>query len=106
MEAQYSNISRELRDGVCILTFDRRGSPANIFDRATLNELNAHLDFISAKPGLKGVILTSAKKTIFIAGADLKFFANPRKAGDLRAFVEFGQATFNRIEQLPVPDHH
>ena len=34
-------------EDICILTFDRPGSSANIFDRATLEELNRHLDFIA-----------------------------------------------------------
>src|SRR5438045_8619579 len=56
---------------VCILTLDRPGSSANIFDRATLRELNEHLDFISSHSELQGLVLVSAKESIFIAGADL-----------------------------------
>src|SRR5215469_8815857 len=59
-------------DGICVLTFDRPDSAANVFDRATLLELEEELDFIVGAPQLKGVILTSAKRSIFIAGADLK----------------------------------
>ncbi len=33
-------------DGVCVLTFDRPGSTANVLDRATLLELDAHLAFL------------------------------------------------------------
>ena len=66
------NIRREITaEQICILTFDRPGSSANIFDRATLNELNEHLDFVAAHPELVGLVLGSAKKSIFIAGADL-----------------------------------
>src|SRR5262249_2768100 len=66
------NIRREINaEQVCVLTFDRPGSSANVFDRATLNELNEHLDFISTHPELQGLVLVSAKKSIFIAGADL-----------------------------------
>ena len=71
-------IRREI-DGaaICLLTFDRPDSGANIFDAATLQDLSGHLDFIEKQPGLKGVILTSAKKSIFIAGAETQ-------AGDQR----------------------
>src|SRR6516165_6619911 len=70
-------IRRALRgDGVCVLTFDRHGSSANLFDRATLAELQAEVDFIEsncdATPPIKGVILVSAKRSIFMAGLDLK----------------------------------
>src|SRR5687768_7269354 len=57
-------------DQFCILTFDRPDSAANIFDRATLQELHQHLDTIAANSRLRGVIVASAKKSIFIAGAD------------------------------------
>ncbi|HTG45904.1 MAG TPA: hypothetical protein VK633_15400, partial [Verrucomicrobiae bacterium] len=56
---------------ICVLTFDRPDSRANLFDRAVLEELNQHLDFVSANAQLKGFILVSAKKSIFIAGADI-----------------------------------
>ena len=36
-----------------------------------MEALNEQLDFIAASPDLKGVVLISAKNTIFIAGADL-----------------------------------
>ena len=65
-------IRREIGDdGICVLTFDRPNSSANVFDRATLQELDAHLDFIAGSTELRGVVLASAKNSIFIAGADL-----------------------------------
>ena len=63
-------IHRTVRDdGICVLTFDRPDSSANIFDRATLEELRQELDFIESAPQIKGVVLVSAKRSIFIAGA-------------------------------------
>jgi 3-hydroxyacyl-CoA dehydrogenase/enoyl-CoA hydratase/3-hydroxybutyryl-CoA epimerase len=90
-------------DGICVLTFDRPGSSANIFDRATLDELRHELDFITGTPEIKGVIFISAKRSIFIAGLDLKTIGeNPPPVG-VREMIEFGQAVFNRIAALPVP---
>ena len=56
---------------ICVLTFDRPDSGANIFDAATMKDLSEHLSFIENESSLKGLIITSAKKSIFIAGADL-----------------------------------
>ncbi|PYL25250.1 MAG: 3-hydroxyacyl-CoA dehydrogenase, partial [Verrucomicrobia bacterium] len=68
-----SMIRREIGDDqICLLTFDRRDSGANIFDAATLDELSEHLHFVENENSLRGVIIASAKKSIFIAGADLK----------------------------------
>ena len=97
------NIRREVTaEQICILTFDRPGSSANIFDRATMNELNEHLDFVAARPELKGLILCSAKKSIFIAGADLHSIAAETDPTKLRELIEFGQRVFNRIAALPL----
>src|SRR5882672_7285403 len=96
------NLKRELTgDQVCVLTFDRPDSSANIFDRATLEELNRQLDFITTQPELKGLVLFSAKKSIFIAGADLHSIAAETDPAKLRQLIEFGQAVFNRIAALP-----
>src|SRR6185295_2153200 len=97
------NIRREVTaEQICILTFDRTGSSANIFDRGTMNELNEHLDFVAAHPELKGLVLCSAKKSIVIAGADLHSIAAETDPAKLRELIEFGQRVFNRIAALPL----
>lgn len=102
--ATRSMIQREIGDDrVGILTFDRPESGANIFDAATMSELNEHLDFIEGDASLRGLIITSAKKSIFIAGADLKTLLRQAQAGDLRGFIAQGQRVFNRIAALKIP---
>jgi 3-hydroxyacyl-CoA dehydrogenase/enoyl-CoA hydratase/3-hydroxybutyryl-CoA epimerase len=126
------NIQRELTaDGVCILRFDRPHSPANIFDEATLTELESHIQSLTAPPHLnplphttgerrpeaipsphrgedqgegaiKGLIFISAKDKIFNAGADLHFLQNAPEA-ELRRFLERGQLLLQRISELKIP---
>jgi 3-hydroxyacyl-CoA dehydrogenase/enoyl-CoA hydratase/3-hydroxybutyryl-CoA epimerase len=97
-------IRREVgEDAICLLTFDRPDSGANIFDAATIRDLNEHLDFIENERSLKGVIITSAKKSIFIAGADLKTLLRQARTGELRAFIGEGQRVFNRLAALKIP---
>ncbi len=100
---EFKNIRREVTAAaIAVLTFDRPDSAANIFDRATLEELNAHLDAIERDSALRGVVLTSAKPSIFIAGADLHALSTaPMNA--LREMVEFGQRVFSRLAALPLP---
>ncbi|HEX5218671.1 MAG TPA: 3-hydroxyacyl-CoA dehydrogenase NAD-binding domain-containing protein, partial [Verrucomicrobiae bacterium] len=90
------------KDGIGVLTFDRPGSAANIFDLRTLQELDAELDWIEREMSLRGVVLHSAKKAIFIAGADLKSMSEATPDG-IREMIEFGQHVFNRIAALPIP---
>src|SRR5881409_3424306 len=99
-----SMIRREIGDDhICVLTFDRPESGANIFDDATLDELNEHLDFIENDAALRGLIIASAKKSIFIAGADLKTLLQQVQSGELRAFIAKGQQIFNRLAGLKIP---
>jgi 3-hydroxyacyl-CoA dehydrogenase/enoyl-CoA hydratase/3-hydroxybutyryl-CoA epimerase len=97
-------IRREIGDdGICVLTFDRPGSGANIFDPPTMQNLREQVDAIEKDPSIKGVLVTSAKKAIFIAGADLKTLLRQAQTGELRAFISEGQKVFNRIVALKVP---
>ncbi len=97
-------IRREVEpNGVCVLTFDRPESGANIFDAATMNSLREHLDAIEGDNSVKGVIVASAKKSIFIAGADLQTLLRQAQTGELRGFIAEGQKVFNRLAALKVP---
>jgi 3-hydroxyacyl-CoA dehydrogenase / enoyl-CoA hydratase / 3-hydroxybutyryl-CoA epimerase len=102
--ATASMIRREIADGhICLLTFDRPDSGANIFDAATLDELSEHLDFVENDASLRGLIIASAKKSIFIAGADLKTLLQQAQSGDMGAFIAKGQQVFNRLADLEIP---
>jgi 3-hydroxyacyl-CoA dehydrogenase/enoyl-CoA hydratase/3-hydroxybutyryl-CoA epimerase len=89
-----------LEKGEHVLTFDRPNSGANIFDRATLEELDAKLE--AAERGATGVVFISAKPAIFIAGADLNALEGMGPE-ELRAFIELGQRVMSRIAALRAP---
>ena len=102
--ATASMIRREIGDDqICVLTFDRPESGANIFDAATLDELNEHLEFVEHQGSLRGLIIASAKKSIFVAGADLKTLLQQAQSGEMRAFIAKGQQIFNRLAGLKIP---
>src|SRR2546423_9966445 len=96
-------IRREIDDSICVLTFDRPESGANIFDAAALSDLDQQLDFIEQEDSLQGVVILSAKKSIFTAGADLKTLLNQAQTGEMRAFIAGGQRIFNRLAALKIP---
>jgi 3-hydroxyacyl-CoA dehydrogenase/enoyl-CoA hydratase/3-hydroxybutyryl-CoA epimerase len=97
-------IRREIGDdGICILTFDRPESGANIFDAATMQSLREQVEAIEKDASIRGVIVTSAKKSIFIAGADLKTLLKQAQTGEMRGFISEGQKVFNRLVALKVP---
>src|SRR5438132_2556456 len=101
--ATASMIRREIDNGICLLTFDRPESGANIFDAATLSDLDQQLDFIEQDDSLEGVVIASGKKSIFIAGADLKTLLHQAQTGEMRAFIAEGQRIFNRLAALKIP---
>src|SRR5690348_14456549 len=90
-------------DQICVLTFDRPESGANIFDAATIESLDEQLDAVEKNTSLRGLIIVSAKKSIFVAGADLKTLLQGAKTGEMRGFIQRGQQVFNRLANLKIP---
>src|SRR4051812_44960441 len=90
-------------EGLCVLTFDRPNSSANIFDRATLEELDGHLAAIEQDSALRGVVVASGKARIFIAGADLNAFSQDTTERALGEMVDLGHRVFTRLKNLRVP---
>lgn len=97
-----SHLSLTFENRVAHLVFDREGSRANLFDRATLEELASAIDTLQRAVSIQGLLIRSAKPSIFIAGADLNQLANASDS-ELRELIESGQRTFNRIADLPMP---
>lgn len=86
---------------VATLTFDQPGSSANVFNEATLLELDDHLQTIEGSVSLAGLIICSAKPTIFIAGADLKELAETTGPA-LSDLITLGQNVFERLASLAI----
>ena len=63
-------------DGIAVLTFDQPGSKANVLTPKVWTDFANALADAKSLPSIRGLIVASAKPGIFIAGADLKFFAN------------------------------
>jgi len=89
---------------ICVLTFDKPGSSANTLDRTTLEELERRLEQIEASRDVRGVVFTSAKEAVFIAGADFELLKKgPENRSLLAEYLELGQRVFNRIASLKIP---
>jgi 3-hydroxyacyl-CoA dehydrogenase/enoyl-CoA hydratase/3-hydroxybutyryl-CoA epimerase len=89
-------------DNVAWLAFDVPGSSANSLSRTAMLELNAQLDVLQRSPP-RALIIESAKKSGFVAGADIKEFTgltSPEVAYDL---VRTAQRVLDRLEALPYP---
>jgi len=92
-------------DGVVVLTMDDPGQSANTMNRAYFASMGATVDRLEAeRDRIRGVILTSAKKTFF-AGGDLNDLIAVTKdnAQEFAAGLREGKAQLRRLETLGVP---
>ena len=92
-------------DGIARLIFDQPNSRANVLSTALWTEFRKSLDSLVHRPDVKGLILSSAKPGIFIAGADLKELADadPANPAPTRTFMELGLRVLETLEDLPFP---
>jgi 3-hydroxyacyl-CoA dehydrogenase / enoyl-CoA hydratase / 3-hydroxybutyryl-CoA epimerase len=89
-------------DGVVWLCFDKTGASANVLSSAVMYELSDKLKQIAGmKP--KGLVIWSAKKSGFIAGADIKEIKDLRTHDEAFRVTRGGQQIVEQIEKLPCP---
>jgi 3-hydroxyacyl-CoA dehydrogenase/enoyl-CoA hydratase/3-hydroxybutyryl-CoA epimerase len=89
-------------DGIAWLTLDRPGSSANTLGSPVLEELDRIVAGLEAQPP-RGVVLRSAKKSGFVAGADVTEFTRLANEAEALALIRRGQRVIARIEALPCP---
>ena len=93
----------ELREGrVLLLQFDRAESSVNTLAQEVLGELEQIIERIAIeKP--RAVVIASAKKAGFVAGADIKEFVEFDQRGSVLEAIEYGQKVFQSLAELSVP---
>ncbi len=90
-------------DQILWLIFDKKDASVNTLDREVLQEFSSILDDITMKPQYRGVVIASAKKSGFIAGADIKQFSQFKTIADAEVAMTEGQTIFNKLAFLPMP---
>ena len=95
---------KEAQDGLYEMRFDLKDSGVNKFNQATIKELGEAVTALQRQDGVKGLLLSSAKKSFFV-GADVTefgaLFQSP-EADIVDALLEI-DALFSSIEDLPYP---
>jgi 3-hydroxyacyl-CoA dehydrogenase / enoyl-CoA hydratase / 3-hydroxybutyryl-CoA epimerase len=89
-------------DGITWLSFDKPGTSTNVLSRETLVELDSHLQAIMRSPP-RGLVIRSAKSSGFIAGADVREFAQLTSPAQAFEMVRAAQKIFDQVESLPCP---
>jgi 3-hydroxyacyl-CoA dehydrogenase / enoyl-CoA hydratase / 3-hydroxybutyryl-CoA epimerase len=104
--AESSTITYERgEDGIVLLTLDDPGQSANTMNAAYIASMGATLDRLEAeKEEIKGVVITSAKKTFFAGGDlhDLKRVTR-EQAGEFAAGIREVKRQLRRLETLGRP---
>jgi 3-hydroxyacyl-CoA dehydrogenase/enoyl-CoA hydratase/3-hydroxybutyryl-CoA epimerase len=104
MNTSYQNFRLETdNDQILWVYVDKHGTSVNTLNREIMEELGRIVDDLALDTTHKGVIITSAKKSGFIAGADISQFTQFKDIEDATAALVTGQDLFNKIEALKVP---
>jgi 3-hydroxyacyl-CoA dehydrogenase/enoyl-CoA hydratase/3-hydroxybutyryl-CoA epimerase len=89
-------------DGVAWLLFDRAGAGANTLSADLIEELDAVLAALeSQRP--TGLVIRSAKKSGFIAGADVNEFRGATDPSTVETAIGRAHAVIDRLEALRIP---
>ncbi len=89
-------------DDIAWLTFDKPDSSTNTLGRAVMAELDGVLQTLQRQPP-RGLVIRSAKRSGFIAGADVHEFESLSSKAFAVEMVRAGQAVLDRLEALPCP---
>ncbi|OFW89018.1 MAG: hypothetical protein A2794_02635, partial [Alphaproteobacteria bacterium RIFCSPHIGHO2_01_FULL_40_8] len=91
------------KNGVANLVFDLPDEKINKLSAGVMSELEKALNVIDGNKAIRVLIITSAKKDIFIAGADINEIKDLREEKDAMKKVSRGQEIMNKIAALKIP---
>ncbi|MEW6042411.1 MAG: enoyl-CoA hydratase-related protein, partial [Elusimicrobiota bacterium] len=98
-----NSVKFKVEQNVGFIEFDQPDSKVNVLNTRTMIEIENILGQIEKEQNLKGVIITSAKENIFIAGADIKEIENITDVSEGENKSITGQKIFNKLEGLRIP---
>jgi 3-hydroxyacyl-CoA dehydrogenase/enoyl-CoA hydratase/3-hydroxybutyryl-CoA epimerase len=81
---------------------DKADASANVLSSEVLQELDGHLATIRSEAP-RGLVVLSAKKSGFVAGADIKEFTRIQGEDSGYRLIHAGQAVLDRLAALPFP---
>src|SRR3954471_20357413 len=91
-------VSFAVEGAIGYVTLDK--PPANSYDREFMDELGTAVDAAAAADAAKVVIVRSASRRVFSAGADIKAFLANDTAGNM-AMIERGHEVLAAIARVP-----
>src|ERR687897_2336 len=89
-------------DDIAWLVLDRANESTNTLSEAVLAELDTALGDVEGM-GAKGLVIRSAKKGGFIAGADIRDFKGVTEAGEVETRMRRAHEIVDRLAALSIP---
>jgi len=89
-------------DSIAWLTIDKPGTSANVLSGSVLGELDGLIAALEREPP-RGAVLLSAKKSGFVAGADIKEFTGITDEVSGYELIRRGQTVLNRLAAVSFP---
>ncbi|MCU0648790.1 MAG: fatty acid oxidation complex subunit alpha FadJ [Gemmatimonadaceae bacterium] len=99
-----AGVTVTVHDGVARVVFDLPGASVNTLSVARVRALDALFAELQRDVSVRAVVLLSAKKDSFIAGADIDDFVQATSIAELSAISRDGQGALDRLAdgRLPV----
>lgn len=98
---KYKNILLDINKSTAVVTINRPDK-LNALNRETLEELSIVFSELQSDSNVHVVIVTGSGSKAFVAGADIAEL-NKLDVISAKAFSEFGQEVFNKIENFDKP---
>ena len=95
----------QLDEDIVSIVMDVPGSSANVLDDRLFDALDRTISQLATQGNIKGVILISAKPTIFVAGADLQRIRDTPDFSQQQIveFCESGREVMKKFNSCPFP---
>ena len=88
---------------VGIITFDTKNSEINTLSLSAGDELAQHIDAMNAVKNIKAMVIDSAKRSTFIAGADINELQNASSHDEAKNISTLAQKLMDRIDYAIAP---
>ena len=98
-----SNIVLEINQNVARIIFDLENEKVNKLSFEILKEFDEKLNIIKDDSSIKALVIDSAKKDIFIAGADIKEIEKLKDEKEVYDSLMEVHQIFNKLENLTIP---
>ncbi len=90
-------------DNIVWLSLDKKNATVNSLGEAVLKELSTLLTQFAADKSMHALVIRSAKKTGFIAGADIEQFEQLKTSEQATQVIRRGQLILDQLAALPFP---